>query len=101
MWSAPIHNQEFVAQMLEHVEKNPDDFKTAARITGMLTVARTVRVLLLWLEGATADDRVAQELADSPFYFTPGKLCGVFHCIPPAITIVAYFLLFLSTSPAR
>ncbi|KAL8280543.1 hypothetical protein RQP46_007191 [Phenoliferia psychrophenolica] len=74
MWGAPIHNLEFVEQMLEHVEKNPTDFGTTTRIVGMLSVAKA-------------------EVADAPLYFTPGRLCGFFHCIPPSISIVASALL--------
>lgn len=34
MWGAPIHNREFVKEMLEHVEENSKDFKTSERIKG-------------------------------------------------------------------
>lgn len=43
MWAAPIHNRDFVKEMLEHVESNPSDFKTSDRIKGMLRVALAVR----------------------------------------------------------
>lgn len=43
MWGAPIHNREFVKEMLDHVEENSKDFKTSERIKGMLTVAYNVR----------------------------------------------------------
>lgn len=45
MWSAPLHNREFVKEMLEHVEDNKKDFATHERIKGMLTVALNVRAL--------------------------------------------------------
>lgn len=46
MWTGPIHNQEFVEQMLAHVEEHATDFKTADRIKGMVTVAKHVRQML-------------------------------------------------------
>jgi len=49
MWGAPIHNREFVKEMLEHVEENSKDFKTSERIKGMLTVAYNVRSLSSYL----------------------------------------------------
>lgn len=44
MWAAPIHNKDFVKEMLEHVEANSADFATHERIKGMLTVAQAVRL---------------------------------------------------------
>jgi tRNA (guanine26-N2/guanine27-N2)-dimethyltransferase len=43
MWSGPLHNQEFVNQMLTHIEDSASEFKTAERIKGMVTVAKNVR----------------------------------------------------------
>lgn len=42
MWNGPLHNKEFVAEMLAHVAEHPKEFSTAARIEGMLTVAHNV-----------------------------------------------------------
>lgn len=53
MWGAPIHDQEFVSQMLQHVEQNSSDFGTSARIVGMLSVAKAVRFSLEPLTRAT------------------------------------------------
>jgi tRNA G26 N,N-dimethylase Trm1 len=47
MWGAPIHNREFVKEMLDHVEENSKDFKTSERIKGMLTVAYNVSCLVI------------------------------------------------------
>ena len=47
MWGAPIHNREFVKEMLDHVEENSKDFKTSERIKGMLTVAYNVSAFML------------------------------------------------------
>ena len=45
MWSGPIHDSEFVAKVLEHVEANPANYGTAPRMKGMLTVAKEVRIV--------------------------------------------------------
>lgn len=42
MWSGPIHDPEFVAKVLTHLEGNQDHYGTAARMKGMLTVAQEV-----------------------------------------------------------
>lgn len=42
MWSGPIHDTEFVTKVLEHTEANTDQYGTAARMKGMLTVAKEV-----------------------------------------------------------
>ena len=74
MWMAPIHDQAFVQSMLDHVGGHGADFATADRITGMLTVAKN-------------------EVPNSPFYFTPAKLCGFFHCTSPPIHVFASAIL--------
>lgn len=49
MWSGPIQNEPFIAKMLEHVDVSGTDaetgasYGTAARIRGMLNVAKEVR----------------------------------------------------------
>ena len=42
MWSGPIHDSEFVARALEHVENNESQYGTFLRMKGMLTVAKEV-----------------------------------------------------------
>ncbi len=44
MWSGPIHDTDFVAKVLEHVEGNPDSYGTSTRMKGMLTVAKEVGI---------------------------------------------------------
>ncbi|KAJ8291482.1 tRNA (guanine(26)-N(2))-dimethyltransferase [Rhodotorula toruloides] len=73
MWAAPIHNRDFVKEMLEHVESNPIDFKTSDRIKGML--------------------RVALAEVEAPLYFSPAKIASYFHAICPPITTFASALL--------
>jgi tRNA (guanine26-N2/guanine27-N2)-dimethyltransferase len=43
MWNAPIHNSTFVDNVLKHLEANEDKYGTAARMKGMLTVAKEVK----------------------------------------------------------
>ncbi|KAN0076846.1 tRNA methyltransferase [Tylopilus felleus] len=73
MWSGALHNPEFVAKVVEHVDRNTKNYGTSSRMKGMLTVA--------------------QEELDVPFYFTPGKVAGTFHCSTPALGDVASALL--------
>ncbi|KAJ7063332.1 N2,N2-dimethylguanosine tRNA methyltransferase [Mycena amicta] len=82
MWSAPIHNQEFVGKVLEHVESKENTYGTAARMKGMLSVAK-------------------EELADFPFYFTPAKISKFFHCVTPSFTDIASALLHAGHKVAR
>lgn len=42
MWSGPIHESEFVAKVLEHVDSDADHYGTSVRMKGMLTVAKEV-----------------------------------------------------------
>lgn len=42
MWSAPLHDVEFVEKVLKHIEENKNLYGTAARMKGMLTVAKEV-----------------------------------------------------------
>ncbi|KAI6036241.1 N2,N2-dimethylguanosine tRNA methyltransferase [Pisolithus microcarpus] len=65
MWSGPLHNTEFVSKVLDHVEGNLDKYGTSARMRGMLTVAK--------------------EELHTPFYFTPAKVAGFFHCTTPSL----------------
>ncbi|KAI0928510.1 hypothetical protein AcW1_005732 [Taiwanofungus camphoratus] len=69
MWSGPMHDPGFVAKVLEHVEASEDSYGTFARMKGMLTVAK--------------------EELDVPFYFTPAKIAGSFHCTCPTLDEVA------------
>ncbi|KIJ68912.1 hypothetical protein HYDPIDRAFT_178862 [Hydnomerulius pinastri MD-312] len=73
MWSGPLHDAAFVSKVLEHLDKNADKYGTSTRMKGMLTVA--------------------QEELDVPFYFTPARVAGTFHCSTPALDDVASALL--------
>src|SRR5437879_4262367 len=47
MWSGPLHNDNFLSKVLEHLENNQGKYGTAVRMRGMLTVAKEVRDLKL------------------------------------------------------
>ncbi|KAF8344252.1 N2 N2-dimethylguanosine tRNA methyltransferase, partial [Cantharellus anzutake] len=65
MWSGPLHDNDFVEEVLRLVKENPNAFGTSSRMQGMLTVA-------------------SEEL-ESSFYFTPSKMAGNFHCSSPSM----------------
>ncbi|KAN0097061.1 tRNA methyltransferase [Tylopilus felleus] len=67
------YSMHFVAKVVEHVDRNSQNYGTSTRMMGMLTVA--------------------QEELDVPFYFTLGKMAGTFHCSTPALGEVASALL--------
>jgi tRNA (guanine26-N2/guanine27-N2)-dimethyltransferase len=48
MWSAPIHDAEFLAKVLAHVDANKGLYGTAARMKGMLTLAKEAGFFLLF-----------------------------------------------------
>jgi tRNA (guanine26-N2/guanine27-N2)-dimethyltransferase len=65
IWSAPIHNKNFVQQLFEAVSKDVSLFpSTRDRIMGILSVA-------------------LEELDDSPLYYVGDELCGIVHCVSP------------------
>lgn len=69
IWSAPIHDVEFVTQVIRHVEENKSLFGTESRIIGMLNV-------------------VIEELVDVPLYYDLAHLCTVVHCTAPPFSIM-------------
>jgi len=42
MWSGRLHDTDFLARVLDHLEVNTDKYGTATRMKGMLTVAKEV-----------------------------------------------------------
>ncbi|KAI0818751.1 N2,N2-dimethylguanosine tRNA methyltransferase [Irpex lacteus] len=73
MWNGPIHDKEFVSQVLKHVEENENKYGTSPRMKGMLTVAN--------------------EELDTAFYFTPSKVSSFFHCVCPSLNQIVSALL--------
>ncbi|KAK4519593.1 uncharacterized protein ATC70_009830 [Mucor velutinosus] len=59
-WGDKIHDDEFVAKMLQHVKNNESSYGTAKRMIGMLSVIK--------------------EEIHVPFYWTLARLCGTLHC---------------------
>ena len=47
IWSAPIHDAEFVRGLLEEVDTHSEDYHTTSRIKGLLTVVSEVEVTVL------------------------------------------------------
>lgn len=125
MWSGPLHDKFFVKEVLKHVEGSEEatpeaadamrstsaegteaahapakatgvttnsaaeagdgDFKpkygTAARMKGMLTVT-------------------SEEL-DIPFFFTPSRIAGTFHCITPSLDDITSAILHAGHAVSR
>jgi len=81
MWSGPIHDGGFVAAVLDHLENNQDKYGTSPRMKGMMTVAK--------------------EELDTPFYFTPSRIAGSFHCVCPSLDETASALLHAGHKVSR
>jgi len=81
MWSGPIHDIDFVTEVLNHLENNQGKYGTSLRRKGMLTVAK--------------------EEIDSAFYFTPSRIAGFFHCISPSLDDTASALLHAGHKVSR
>ncbi|KAI7900790.1 N2,N2-dimethylguanosine tRNA methyltransferase [Cokeromyces recurvatus] len=60
VWGDKIHDDEFVARMLQHVKENETNYGTSARMKGMLSVIK--------------------EEIHVPFYWTLARLCSTVHC---------------------
>ncbi|XP_017785548.1 PREDICTED: probable tRNA (guanine(26)-N(2))-dimethyltransferase [Nicrophorus vespilloides] len=66
IWSAPLHDKEFIRNLLDGAS---DKLGTFERIWGVLNV-------------------IGEELEDSPLYYTLEKLAGTLHCeTPPLLAI--------------
>ena len=64
IWSAPIHDVDFVSRVVENVEENLMGLGTSQRIIGMLTL-------------------IKEELVDVPLYYSTDELCRIVHCCSP------------------
>lgn len=59
IWSAPIHDTEFLDLLMNTIQKQPlKELGTYARINGMLSV-------------------IQEELHDVPLYYAIGKMCSI------------------------
>ncbi|KAH9981173.1 tRNA methyltransferase [Lactifluus volemus] len=81
MWNGPIHDSQFVGEILEHLECNEEKYGTSTRMKGMLTVAK-------------------EELG-APFYFTPSRVASFFHCTCPSLDEVSSALLHAGHQVSR
>jgi len=81
MWNGPIHDSQFIGQILEHLEGNEGKYGTSTRMKGMLTVAK-------------------EELS-APFYFTPSRVASFFHCTCPSLDEISSALLHAGHQVAR
>ena len=61
IWSAPIHDAKFIANLTAGAELTSDRFGTWPRIRGTLSV-------------------IGEELLDQPLYYVTDDLCRVLHC---------------------
>ncbi|XP_054834440.1 tRNA (guanine(26)-N(2))-dimethyltransferase [Eublepharis macularius] len=66
MWAEPLHDAEFVQQVLSAVGSNPRRFQTSQRIQGILSMA-------------------TEELSDVPLYYTLDNLSKIIHCNSPSL----------------
>ena len=64
IWSAPIHDVDFLDSILKRVDRDPSLFNTSERMKGMLSVAR-------------------EELQGVPLYYVLDDICNILHCTPP------------------
>ncbi|KAJ3043061.1 tRNA methyltransferase 1 [Rhizophlyctis rosea] len=74
-WAAPIHDRQFLAQMLRHIKAEPKKYGTSPRMQGMLTVA-------------------FEELP-IPLYYTLPALTGVVHSNTPPMSGICSAILHL------
>ena len=94
MWSGRLHDPDFVGKVLEHLESSKDRYGTAARMKGMLTVAKEVRNTSSFYLFITLSLIIEQEL-QTPFYFTPSRVASHFHCTTPSLDVTALVVLAL------
>jgi len=81
MWSGPIHDVDFVTEVLEHLNSDEAKYGTLTRMKGMLTVAK--------------------EELQTPFFFTPSRVASFFHCTSPSLDELASALLHAGHQVSR
>ncbi|XP_072984300.1 tRNA (guanine(26)-N(2))-dimethyltransferase 1-like [Typha latifolia] len=69
IWSAPIHDQEWVASILSSVEAMKDRYPAYERISAVLTA-------------------VSEELPDAPLFVSLHNLCATLKCACPTIAML-------------
>lgn len=86
MWSASLHDAEFVAKVLAHVDANKSLYGTATRMRGMLTLAKEAGFLVIF---HLLDSYAGHQELPVHFYFTPSRVASFFHCETPSLDDVA------------
>ncbi|XP_042452328.1 probable tRNA (guanine(26)-N(2))-dimethyltransferase 1 isoform X1 [Zingiber officinale] len=69
MWSAPIHDQEWVTSMLENVRSMKEKYPSQRKILSVLTA-------------------VLEELPDAPLFVNLHSLCATLKCTSPSILMM-------------
>ena len=69
IWSAPLHDHDFIKSVIARVEDSPNPPNTKDRICGMLSVA-------------------LEELPDTPLYYVLDTVCSILHCKPPNMMLM-------------
>ncbi|UZJ56976.1 hypothetical protein CBS101457_006296 [Exobasidium rhododendri] len=82
MWLGRLHDRNFCRIMIETANREPERFKTIARINGMVGVAN-------------------EELEDVPFYLTPSRISSFFRCNSPPLLVVVSALLHAGHQVSR
>eukprot|EP01080_Neovahlkampfia_damariscottae_P004843 gene4843-8428_t len=68
-YNQPIHNQDFVKQVIKHAEENKDKFSTHKRIIGMMSV-------------------ISEEVKDQPLFYDLPSLCQTIRSKTPPIHLI-------------
>lgn len=64
LWAAPIHDKDFVQNIIDRAEREEERFGTSKRVVGMMSLVR-------------------EELQDVPLYYLPDRLSAVIHSTAP------------------
>ena len=99
-----MHDTDFVRGLLAEVETRKQDYCSAARIKGLLTVVAEVCIIIYTVYAVTAvvtgvesqanNDQhftvVFQELHDVPLYYILDQMCNTLHCNMPSMLALRY-----------
>ena len=78
IWSDPIHDPEFVEELLLTLEKRKNEFKTSERMIGILTV-------------------IKEELQQHPLYYDMDNICATLHCKNPGFVPLRCMIQYYET----
>lgn len=89
MWAGPLHNADFIKRILADLPNvSKDTYQTISRVEGMLTLAlEELLPLPPNPSSPTATSTTGRydpaEVDEFPFFFIPGVLSKVIHCVTP------------------